>query len=66
MTPFLKVKNVYLRSFFRNILPLCRVTIQDRVMMARVRYIIPQTANYIVDDEGPYFNYVSTKGYLVG
>ena len=34
---FLKVKNVFLMMFFQEILPLCMVSIQERVMMARVR-----------------------------
>ena len=38
-THFLKVKTVFSRSFFfQKILPLCMVSIKERVMMARVQY----------------------------
>ena len=39
-THFLKVKNDFLWSFFGKILALCMVSIQERVIMARVRYLI--------------------------
>ena len=38
-THFLKSKKVFSRVFFLKIMALCMVSIQERVMMARVRYI---------------------------
>ena len=38
-TPFLKSKNGFLRSFFRKILTLCKVSIQERVIVVPVRYL---------------------------
>ena len=35
----LEGKKRFLRSFFRKILPLCTVSIQERVMMARVQLV---------------------------
>ena len=34
---FLKVNNVFSRRYFQKILPLCMVSIQEWVMMARLR-----------------------------
>ena len=39
ITPFLKVKKFFLRSFCRKILLLCTVSIQERFMMAHVLHI---------------------------
>ena len=38
-THFLKSKNVFSRGFFLKILALCMVSIQERVIVARVRYV---------------------------
>ena len=39
-----KSKNVFSRGFFLKIMALCMVSIQDRVMMARVRYLSKEGA----------------------
>ena len=38
--PFLKAENVYSRSFSRHILTLCMVSIQERVIVVHVRYLL--------------------------
>ena len=35
--PTVKVKNIFSRRFFQKIMPLCMVSVQERVMMAHVR-----------------------------
>ena len=37
--PLFEVQKRFLRSFFLKILALCMVSIQERVMMARIRYV---------------------------
>ena len=45
---FLKVKNVFSTSVFQKFLPLSMVSIQERVMMARVRYIKQYTYSVFI------------------
>ena len=37
--PIMEGQKRFLRSVFRKFLPLCMVSIQERVIMARIRYV---------------------------
>ena len=53
LNPLFEGQKRFSRTFFQKILPLCMISIQERVMMTRVRYIqIPKGFDPIVNTAG--------------
>ena len=62
--PILKGKKVFLTSFFHKILPLCMVSIQERVMMARILYYLLLPIHPLCNGHDWFSNETSTVRYF--